>query len=186
MKRLVSVITVLILATSMVACGVSNEEKNEVKTETMSENYGDAVIVAQNEFNSVFSQFDGLEIAETSTMMKTNNNSLVVQFSYLSDNGSGVYGFEITRDDYGNYEIVRQGKDITIDNLVKEESQNKPKFGMGETDMGKSAGGVSIIGGAYGPTSIFIAGKGGMMKLTTRIRNYFDKTIFYRVNGGCF
>lgn len=122
MKRLLGIITVLVMATSMVACGVSNEENNEVKTETMPEEYGDSVIVAQNEFYSVFSQFDGLEIAETSTMMKTNNNSLVVQFSYLSDNGSGVYGFEITRDDYGNYEIVRQGKDVTIDNLVEEDS----------------------------------------------------------------
>lgn len=32
-------------------------------------------------------------------------------------------------------------------------------FGMGDADMGKSAGSVSIIGGADGPTSIFIAGK---------------------------
>ena len=48
-------------------------------------------------------------------------------------------------------------------------------FGMGETDMGKGAGNVSIIGGADGPTSIFIAGKGGKVKLTTRIQNYFRK-----------
>ena len=41
--------------------------------------------------------------------------------------------------------------------------------------MGKDAGGVSIIGGADGPTSVFIAGKGGKVKLTTRIRNYFYK-----------
>lgn len=41
--------------------------------------------------------------------------------------------------------------------------------------MGKSASGVSIIGGAYGSTSIFIAGKGGKVKLTTRIKNYFRK-----------
>ncbi len=39
--------------------------------------------------------------------------------------------------------------------------------------MGKGAGSVSIIGGADGPTSIFIAGKGGKVKLTTRIQNYF-------------
>ena len=120
MKRLLGIITVLVMTTSMVACGTS-KENNEVKTEIMPDDYGDAVIVAQNEFNSVFSQFDGLEIAETSTMVRTINNSLVVQFSYLSDNGNGVYGFEITRDDYGNYEIVRQGKDITIDNLVEED-----------------------------------------------------------------
>ena len=41
--------------------------------------------------------------------------------------------------------------------------------------MGKGAGSVSIIGGADGPTSIFIAGKGGKVKLTTRIQNYFRR-----------
>lgn len=41
--------------------------------------------------------------------------------------------------------------------------------------MGKGAGSVSIIGGADGPTSIFIAGKGGKVKLTTRIQNYLRK-----------
>ena len=41
--------------------------------------------------------------------------------------------------------------------------------------MGKGAGSVSIIGGADGPTSIFVAGKGGKVKLTTRIQNYFRK-----------
>ena len=41
--------------------------------------------------------------------------------------------------------------------------------------MGKGEGGVSIIGGADGPTSIFIAGKSDKVKLTTRIQNYFRK-----------
>ena len=41
--------------------------------------------------------------------------------------------------------------------------------------MGKGAGNVSIIGEADGPTSIFIAGKGNKVKLTTRIWNYFGK-----------
>ena len=41
--------------------------------------------------------------------------------------------------------------------------------------MGKGAGNVSVIGGADGPTSIFIAGKGGKVKLTTRIQNYFRR-----------
>ena len=39
--------------------------------------------------------------------------------------------------------------------------------------MGKGTGSISIIGGADGPTSIFIVGKGGRVKLTTRIQNYF-------------
>ena len=46
---------------------------------------------------------------------------------------------------------------------------------MGDVDMGKGAGSVSIIGGADGPTSFFIAGKGGKMKFTIRIQNYFRK-----------
>ena len=41
--------------------------------------------------------------------------------------------------------------------------------------MGKSASSVSIIGGADGPTSIFIVGKGGKVKFTTRIKDYFRK-----------
>ena len=41
--------------------------------------------------------------------------------------------------------------------------------------MGKGAGGISVIGGADGPTSIFIAGKGGKVKMKTRIQNYFRK-----------
>lgn len=41
--------------------------------------------------------------------------------------------------------------------------------------MGKGAGSVSIIGGADGSASIFIAGKGSKVKFTTRIQNYFRK-----------
>ena len=42
--------------------------------------------------------------------------------------------------------------------------------------MRKGAGSVSIIDGADGPTSIFIARKGGKVKFTTHIQNYFRKT----------
>ena len=41
--------------------------------------------------------------------------------------------------------------------------------------MRKGAGSVSIIGGADGPTSIFIGGKDDKAKLTTRIQNYFRR-----------
>lgn len=41
--------------------------------------------------------------------------------------------------------------------------------------MGNNAGSVSIIGGADGPTSVFIAGKQRKLKLTQRIKNYFYK-----------
>ena len=42
----------------------------------------------------------------------------VVQFKYSSSNGNGVYGFLYNLDDYANPELVRHGKDITIDNLL--------------------------------------------------------------------
>ena len=41
--------------------------------------------------------------------------------------------------------------------------------------MRKGAGSVSLIGGADGPISIFIAGTDGKAKLTTRIQNYFRR-----------
>lgn len=41
--------------------------------------------------------------------------------------------------------------------------------------MGSNANSVGIIGGADGPTSVFIAGKQGKQKLSHRIKNYFYK-----------
>lgn len=125
MKKM-SIITVLLLILSMLmACGAGSID-HEVKTEIMSEDYGDAIILAQNEFANTFSAFDGIEITETSTAVRTNdNNKLIVQFSYSSNNGNGVYGYEISRDHHGGYEIVRQGEDVTIDNMVKECARNE-------------------------------------------------------------
>ncbi len=41
--------------------------------------------------------------------------------------------------------------------------------------MERGAGSVSVIGGADGPTSIFIAGKDSKVRLTTGIQSYFGK-----------
>ena len=41
--------------------------------------------------------------------------------------------------------------------------------------MGRGAGSVSVIGGADGPTSIFIAGKDSKVRLATSIQSYFSK-----------
>ena len=46
-------------------------------------------------------------------------DNIVVQITYTSDNGDGVYGFEFAKDSCGNWEILQQGEDVTIDNLVK-------------------------------------------------------------------
>ena len=50
----------------------------------------------------------------------TSTERVVIQFSYSSDNGDGVYGFEIEKTATGSYDIIQQGEDVTIDNLVKE------------------------------------------------------------------
>ena len=92
----------------------------------MSEDYGDAIILAQNEFANTFSAFDGIEITDTFTTVRTNDsNKLIVQFSYSSNNGNGIYGYEISRDSHGGYEIIRRGEDVTIDNLVKERARDE-------------------------------------------------------------
>ena len=44
---------------------------------------------------------------------------IVVQITYTSDRGDGVYGFEYIKDEYGNWDILQQGENVTIDNLVK-------------------------------------------------------------------
>lgn len=47
----------------------------------------------------------------------------------------------------------------------------------------KAAGAVSVIGGADGPTSIFIAGKTGKRPLKERVRRYFYQRRRKRVEG---
>ena len=104
----------------LVACSAKSTD-DETKTEVLSEDYGNAIILAQNEFANAFSEYDKLETIETHTMVKADDsNRLVVQFLYSSDNGNGIYGYEILRDESGDYEIVQQGEEVTIDNLVKE------------------------------------------------------------------
>jgi len=58
---------------------------------------------------------------------------------------------------------------------IGEAGEQRFHLERGDVAMGKGAGSVSMIGGADGPTSIFIAGKGGKVKLTTRIQNDFRK-----------
>ena len=44
---------------------------------------------------------------------------IVVQIKYSSSNGNDVYGFLYNLNDYSNPELLQQGEDITIDNLLK-------------------------------------------------------------------
>ena len=56
--------------------------------------------------------FESLEMSAEAT-------NIVVQITYTSDNGDGVYGFEFAKDAYGNWEILQKGEHVTINNLLK-------------------------------------------------------------------
>lgn len=45
---------------------------------------------------------------------------IVVQMTYVSENGSGKYGFEYQKDEDGKLTLLQQGEKVTIDNLVNQ------------------------------------------------------------------
>ena len=94
-KRIISLLMCMLLLVSITGCGTKTDD---IKSEEMPADYGWAVTVAQNEFNRTFSDFPNLEITETSTMARTTSTeSVVIQLRYSSDNGNGIYGFEIKK-----------------------------------------------------------------------------------------
>lgn len=118
MKKILLLLLTLLLAFAASACSNSSEANFEVAGVSVS--YGKPIELAKEEFVTIFAEFEGLEIIETATLSRTDKaTNIVVQISYTSDNGDGVYGFEFSKDSYGNWEILQQGEDVTIDNLVK-------------------------------------------------------------------
>ena len=118
MKKTILLLLALLLAFAASACSNSSETNFEVAGVSVS--YGKPIELAKEEFETIFAEYEGLKITETATLDRTDEaTNIVVQISYTSDNGDGVYGFEFAKDTYGNWEILQQGEDVTIDNLVK-------------------------------------------------------------------
>ena len=118
MKKTLLLLLTLLLAFAASACSNSSEANFEVAGVSVS--YGKPIELANEEFATIFAEFEGMEITETATLSRTDEaTNIVVQITYTSDNGDGVYGFEFAKDAYGNWEILQQGEDVTIDNLVK-------------------------------------------------------------------
>ena len=117
------ILMVLLISTLLLSgCHDTDNSVSDTNTEAVPANYAAGVEQATDEFLSIFSSFQNLEVIETSTMVRTDDNSLIdIQFTYTSDNGNGIYGFEYQKDNYGNYGLVRHGEDVTIDNLVNAE-----------------------------------------------------------------
>ena len=107
----------LLAALLLGAC--SSPDTAGTATEEVPADYGRVLELAREEFDAVFADFSGLEVLETSTMVRENaEKSIVVQFTYASENGDGVYGFEMQKDGPGEYRVLQQGTNVTIDSLV--------------------------------------------------------------------
>ena len=116
-KSLLFLLTLLLVFASS-AC--SNSPEANVEVAGVSVSYGKPIEFAKKEFETIFAEYEGLKITETATLSRADEaNNIVVQITYTSENGDGLYGFEFTKDSYGNWEILQQGEDVTIDNLVK-------------------------------------------------------------------
>ena len=114
------IIFLLVLLCSVVLSACTNSSNANVVEESVPVSYGKPIELAKEEFETVFAGYEGLKITETASLSRTDDaTNIVVQITYTSDHGDGVYGFEYIKDEYGNWDILQQGEDVTIDNLVK-------------------------------------------------------------------
>lgn len=93
------ILMVLLISTLLLSgCHDTDNSVSDTNTEAVPANYAAGVEQATDEFLSIFSSFQNLEVIETSTMVRTDDNSLIViQFTYTSDNGNGIYGLNIRK-----------------------------------------------------------------------------------------
>ena len=116
MKKLCCTLFLLLLLNS---CVSGQNQTAETASETFSPGAVTVLELAIEEFHQVFAEFEGLQIEQTSTMTRTDDiDNIVVQITYTSDNGEGVYGFEYRKDDSGDFILLSQGENVTVDNLV--------------------------------------------------------------------
>lgn len=118
MKKLIRVLCVLFCVIGLVGC--NNVADNTAETEVVSKDYGKVIELAKAEFNDIFKEIEDIQIEETTTMARTDDeNEIVVQIKYSSKNGSGVYGFVYNLEDAANPELIQHGEHVNIDNLLQ-------------------------------------------------------------------
>ena len=118
MKKIIALSLVLICIMALCGCN-NNTADTTAEHEAVSADYGKVIDLAKEEFAEVFKEFEDVQIEETTTMARTDDaKEIVVQFKYSSSNGNGLYGFLYTIDEYGNHELMQQGDNVTIDNLI--------------------------------------------------------------------
>lgn len=112
----------LIILFGILVClmGCNNAADSMTENEAVSKDYGKVIELAKSEFNYIFKEFEDIQIEETVTMARTDDeNEIVVQIKYSSSNGGGVYGFIYSLEDYANPELIQHGENVTVDNLLQ-------------------------------------------------------------------
>ena len=112
----------LIILFGILAClmGCNNAADSMTENEAVSKDYGKVIELEKSGFNYIFKEFEDIQIEETVTMARTDDeNEIVVQIKYSSSNGDGVYGFIYNLEDYANPELIQHGENVTVDNLLQ-------------------------------------------------------------------
>lgn len=118
MKKLIILLCVLVCIIGLTGC--NNVADGMSETEAVSKDYGKVIELAKIEFNYIFEEFENVQIEETVTMARTDDeNEIVVQIKYSSSNASGVYGFIYSLEDYANPELIQHGENVNVDNLLQ-------------------------------------------------------------------
>jgi PBP1b-binding outer membrane lipoprotein LpoB len=99
----------LLLFVCLLFSACSHNAVSDVVTEQVPIDYGKVIELAQKEFNAIFDEFTNLKIQETKTVTRAGNDKhFIIEITYSSDNGNGVYGLEYLKDDYGSYELLKR------------------------------------------------------------------------------
>ena len=119
MKKIIAVILASVCILGV--CGCNNNISDSIaEHEAVVADYGKVNELAKAEFTEMFKEFENIQIEQISTMTRTaDNTEIVVQFEYSSNSGNGVYDFLYNLDDYANPELMKHGKEITVDYLLE-------------------------------------------------------------------
>lgn len=118
MKRVIALLLTLIMALALSACANPPDAKTGENPAAVS--YERPQELAREEFETVFGEYEGLEITSMATLSRTDEAAnVVIRITYTWDRGNGVYGFAYGKDESGNWELLQQGANVTADDLMK-------------------------------------------------------------------
>ncbi len=74
--------------------------------------------LAKKRLETVFANVPGFQIQSTDTALSASDNEhIVVFFTYISDQGNGEYGYEYRGNVQDGYELIQEGGKVSIEML---------------------------------------------------------------------